>query len=350
MTSRAVYGDAIPNEFRKAIRHLRSGIASPAAARLITVGTDPIESELRKCERTWIEKGFRPQVIFVLGDWGFGKTHLRMLLVDSLRQQRIPFVHDNVDGKAGSLAHLHRTVPRWMESIQMGEHTGLRSAVECEINDRPRISAWCAKRNSSFAQNISQATAGREWAWSLAAGHQYQFPDYSYNHAKALELLEEFASMLASVSKCGIVLMLDEAENLSRQHDVRGRRKTYDTLWKLGSQRHLLSVVFVTERFFIQVEEDNQRGTREGWRLWTAEARGFVSGIDSIPVVKPPRLNASLAGALIDKIADVYGKAFQCAIPPGLKERVLDIWHQTATRSVRFLVRIAIDALDRHEL
>jgi hypothetical protein len=347
MTSRTVHdAKALPNEFRKAIRHLRSGVPSPAAARLITVGTDTVEHDLRKRENAWIESGFRPQMAFVLGDWGFGKTHLRMLLVDSFLQRGIPFVQDSVDGKTGSLAHLHRAVPRWMESIQVGDHTGLRPAIEAERQHQRSIRSWCAKRKSAFSNNLMRAIDGREWAWSLAAGHQFQFPDYSYNHSKALEILEDFASLLASLSKAGIVLMLDEAENVSRQHDIRGRRKTYDTLWKLAGQRHLLSFVFVTERFFQQIEEDKQRGTREGWSSWTTEAKDFVTKSDSIPIAKPPRLNSALAGALVDRIVDVYRAAFRCSPPEGLKEEILDAWHRTATRSVRLLVRISIDALD----
>jgi hypothetical protein len=80
--------------------------------------------------------GFRPRMAFVLGDWGFGKTHLRLLLIDSFLQRGIPFVHDNVDGKCGSLAHLHRAVPRWMESIQVGTHTGLTKVGGCRRTKR----------------------------------------------------------------------------------------------------------------------------------------------------------------------------------------------------------------------
>lgn len=347
MTSKEVDDNVSLNEFRKAIRHLRAGVPSPAAARLITVGTDVVEHELRKRERNWVESGFRPQLTFVLGDWGFGKSHLRMLLVDSFLRRRIPFVHDNVDGKCGSLAHLHRTVPRWMESIQVGAYTGLRSIVEGELTDLRRIGSWCAKRGSLFSRNLMSAISGSEWAWSLAAGHQYQFPDYSYNHLKALEILGEFASLLASMSNGGIILLLDEAENVSRQHDIRGRRKTYDTLQKFASQRQLFSIVFVTERFFHQIEEDRQRGIGEGWSLWTAEAKGFVVNIGTIPISKPPRINAALASALVDRIVEVYSEAYRCSMSQGVRESVLGVWHQTASKSVRLLVRIAIDALDR---
>jgi hypothetical protein len=350
MNTRALPGHQSPNEFRKAIRHLRSGVAPPAAARLITVGTDVVENELRKRENLWLGKKALPQMAFILGDWGFGKTHLQLLLADSFLTRGVPFLRDNVDGKSGSLAHLHRTVPRWMESLQLGSHTGLRAITEGELKDLNRIRNWCANRQSSFSKNLVWALNGLEWAWSLAAGHQYQSPDYAHNHLKALEILEDFASLLAHFTKGGVVLLLDEAENVSRQHDIRGRRKTYDALGRLSCQRHVLSLVFVTDRFFEQIKEDRDRGARERWNSWTPEARNFLEQLGSIPVSKPPRFNAVLAKALVDRIAEVYCQAFDCPVPNGLCERVLAAWNQTATKSVRLLVRLAIDALDRSAL
>src|SRR4051794_20781930 len=117
-----------PNEFRKAIRHLRSGVPSPLAARMVTVATNGVEDELGRYETAWrVGSATGPNMTFISGDWGFGKTHLRMLLVDSFLRRSTPFIHDHIDGKAGSLAHLHRTVPRWMESLQVGPHVGIRS-------------------------------------------------------------------------------------------------------------------------------------------------------------------------------------------------------------------------------
>jgi hypothetical protein len=337
-----------PNEFRKAIRHLRSGVPSPSAARMVTVATNGVEDELGRHETAWRGgAATEPNMIFISADWGFGKTHLRMLLVDSFLRRGTPFIHDHIDGKAGSLAHLHRTVPRWMESLQVGPYFGIRSVIEDALSDLPKIRQWCWKRKTSFAQDLNRAVDGREWAWNAVAGHQYQFPDYSYYHLKALEILTDTAALMAGFSKGGIVLLLDEAENISRQHDVRGRRKTYDTLGRLARERHLFSIVFVTDRFFAQVQDDMQRGLREGWALWPEDARRFLAAVPSVPVAKPPRLNEVLAKVLVSKIAQVYSKGFDFHVPAGFEEVVLAAWNKTATRSVRLLVRIAIDALDR---
>ena len=76
-----------------------------------------------------------------------------MLLVATFLRRRIPFVYDNVDGKTGSLAHLHRTVPRWMESVQAGTHRGIRSIME-ELADRQGIDTWCKHRKSTFSKHL----------------------------------------------------------------------------------------------------------------------------------------------------------------------------------------------------
>lgn len=336
------------NEFRKAIRHLRSGVPSPSAARMVTAGTEAVEAQLSKYEEAWrAGLAVAPNMTFISADWGFGKTHLRMLLVDSLVRGNTPFISDHIDGRVGSLAHLHRSVPRWMEALQIGPHVGIRAAIECALNDVPKIRNWCWKRKTSFAQDLNRAVDGREWAWNLVAGHQYQFPDYAYYHMKAFEILGDTATLMAAFSKGGIVLLLDEAENVTRQHDIRGRRKTYATLGRLASEKHLFSIAFVTERFFGQVKDDMQRGVSEGWVLWPEEARAFLASISSIPVTRPPHLNGVQAKAIVNKITDAYAKAFGCRAPAGFQDLVLAAWGQTATRSVRLLVRITIDALDR---
>jgi hypothetical protein len=283
----------------------------------------------------------------VNADWGFGKTHLQMLLVETFLRRQIPFVYDNVDGKSGSLAHLHRTVPRWMESIQSGTYRGIRSIAEGELSDRRCIDTWCRHRGSSFSKHLVSALDGREWEWNLVVGHQYQFPDYSYNHAKGLEILEDFASLLSGLSMGGIVLMLDEAENVTREHDIRGRKKAYETLQKLSQSRNLFIIVFITERFFQQIDDDRRRGIAAAWDLWTPDAKHFVTGIERVPIARPPQITASLANAIVDRIIDVYSQAFHCHVAQQIKERVLELWRQTATKSVRLLVRIAIDTLDR---
>jgi hypothetical protein len=162
-----------------------------------------------------------------------------------------------------------------------------------------------------------------------------------------MEIIEDFASLLSGLSLGGIVLMLDEAENVTREHDIRGRKKSYETVQKLSQSRNLFLIVFVTDRFFRQIEDDRKRGMEMGWNLWSPEARHFVTEIDHFPIAKPPQITASLADAIVDRIIDVYSRAFHCYVAQHIKDRVLSVWRQTATKSTRLLVRLTVDTLDR---
>lgn len=331
---------------RRAIRHLRCGSASPVAARLITTGTEGIESELFRHIEHWSNGRSSRNMVLVAADWGFGKTHVRMLLTDSFLNHQIPFIHDQVDGKAGSLAHLHRAVPRWMESLQRGSYVGLRTVIETGFANSSRIRNWCLHNQTEFSRHILAAMNGRDWSWALAAGHQYQFPDYSQYHFRSFDLLRSAADLFRSCESKGICLLLDEAENISRQHDIRGRRKSYDTLNRLLSDRNLFSVVFVTDRFFDQVAVDRERGMRERWLPWSDHARRFLSSCSELPLTSPPAVTPALAKRLVEKVQSTYASAFRMPVPRGLTETILETWKRTSTRSVRLLVRLTIEALD----
>ncbi|MFX0142101.1 MAG: BREX system ATP-binding domain-containing protein, partial [Candidatus Hodarchaeota archaeon] len=58
-------------------------------------------------QREWI-------VLGIHGDWGSGKSHLQMLFKERAGRDGIALIQDCIDGRAGSLAHIHRCVPRWL--------------------------------------------------------------------------------------------------------------------------------------------------------------------------------------------------------------------------------------------
>jgi hypothetical protein len=59
----------------------------------------------------------------------------------------------------------------------------------------------------------------------------------------------------------GLVLLLDEAENIDKQYDIRGRRKSYETLARMTRHPYMLPVVFVTDRLLYQVEQDYKQAS-----------------------------------------------------------------------------------------
>jgi hypothetical protein len=105
---------------------------------------------------------------------------------------------------------------------------------------------------------------------------------------------------------------------------------------------NLFVVLFVTERFFSQVAEDEEKARYEGWN--TGMSAAFFRLIKSASVLEPPNLDIPLALTLLRKITDTYVTAYGAGT---LDENgVLSTWRLTATQSPRLLVRQAVHALD----
>jgi hypothetical protein len=330
---------------RRVLQVLRSGTTSCRAAKAISVGTASIQQELYSRTDSLFQDGTRGEMVVIAADWGFGKSHMRMLLSSHLKDRGIPFLHECIDARAASLSHIHRSVPRWLERIQFGRTTGLRDALNNGILPTERALEWAAKNYSDFAFGLRSALGGYEWGWLRALGHLYRSPDYPYQHLKAWSLVESVATFLNKMNCGGLVLLLDEAENIDKQYDIRGRRKSYDTLARMARHPHILPVVFVTDRLLYQVEQDHKQGAADGWYNWSAEAKWFVGHFRGLQPLRPPQMNDGLAKELVSSIGALYQTAYpsSSSLSPGL---VLKHWRRTPTRSTRLLVRLTINELD----
>lgn len=330
---------------RRILQVLRSGTTSCLAARALSVGTARIEQELYSKADALLGDGTKGDMIVIAGDWGFGKSHMRMLLSSHLSERRIPFIHECIDARAASLSHVHRAVSRWLERIQFGRTIGLRDALENGNLSREQALGWASRNRSDFAYGLRSALAGVEWGWLLALGHLYRAPDYPYQHPKAWALFESVANFLAAMNCGGLVVLLDEAENIDKQYDIRGRRKSYDTLGRMARHPNILPVLFVTDRLLYQIEQDHQQGTYDGWANWTTEAKWFTTRFREIEPIRPPRLTDKLAEQLVTSIESLYRTAYPSSskLPA---DDVLEHWRRTPTRSTRLLVRLTINELD----
>jgi hypothetical protein len=330
---------------RRILQVLRSGTTSCRAAKALSVGTARIEQQMYSRSDSLLGDGTKGEMVVIAADWGFGKSHMRMLLSNHLSEQGIPFLHDCIDARAASLSHIHRSVPRWLERIQFGRTIGLRDALNNGRLSTEQALEWAAKNYSDFAYGLRAALNGYEWGWLRALGHLYRSPDYPYQHLKAWTLVESVATFLHKMNCGGLVLLLDEAENIDKQFDIRGRRKSYETLARITRHPHILPVVFVTDRLLHLIEEDHQLGLGHGWDNWSADAKWFVNHFRALEPLRPPRLSDRLAEELVTRIGHLYGSAYT-AFPEPLGPAVLRHWHQTPTRSIRLLVRLTINEFD----
>lgn len=330
---------------RRVLHVLRSGSTSSRTAKAVTVGTARLEEDLLKRTESLFQEGVKGEMVVIAADWGFGKSHMRMLLSGHLSERGIPFVHECIDARGSSLSHVHRSVPRWLEHIQFRQTLGLRDALNNGSISTERALDWAGHNHSDFAFGLRAALGGREWGWLQALGHLYRSPDYSYQHPKAWALVESVATFLHKMNCGGLVVLLDEAENIDKQYDIRGRRKSYETLTRMMKHPYILPVVFVTDRLLYQVGEDFNHGQQASWWKWTPDAKWFVTRFQELEPISPPQLTDGLARELVANIESLYSRAYHSS-SDGLTEPVLDHWRRTSTRSIRLLVRLTVNELD----
>jgi hypothetical protein len=332
---------------RSIIRTLRAGVPGPAASRAITVGTATIEARISELFSDLVNLKTRAGMLLIEADWGFGKSHVQMLCLDEIEKRRVPSGYERIDGRGSSLAHIHRMVPRLLSGLRFTTANGLMAAVEQGVIGREEALEWCNGHTGTFAENLRLALHGNARGWLAALGLRFAMPDYPYQHPRAMDLLLSAADMLRHVGHHGLVLLLDEVENLNQQYDIRGRRKSYDTLGQLMAHGTIVPILFVTRRFVEQLEADKQRGEWTSWRDWTGRARWFVESLSQIELLRPPVINDGLAKELVQKLGLLHDSAYGDGVAlSSVTKNVLRMWRETSTRSVRLLVRLAVNAFD----
>jgi hypothetical protein len=199
---------------------------------------------------------------------------------------------------------------------------------------------------SDFARGLTAALQGNEAGWLRALGHNYRMPDYNYQHPKSLRLFESAASFLHETGHGGLVLLLDEAKNIDKQHSISGRRKSYETLDEFVRHPHILPVLFVTDRLFYQIDNDYGIGRARRWENWTVSARSFVKRMHVIDPIRPPRMTDEDAKTIVAKIVQLYRTAYPSFDREFLRDSIVRHWKRTPTRSTRLLVRLVVNELD----
>jgi hypothetical protein len=334
-----------PNDARRIVRTLRAGAVDAVAARAITVGTSSIEAKFSSLLDAFAaaRKG---GVLLVEGDWGAGKSHLSMLLRGEIEKRSLPWIRGLVDGRGGSLSHIHRNLSTWMEGIRFGQVRGLPDALGHGLLNADAAAAWASGESSPFARGLSLGLNGATSGWLLSLGHLYATPDSSYQHPKALALLQDCARFLTSVASAGLVLLLDEVENVAREHDIRGRRRCYETLGLLGQDANVFMVLFVTPLFGRQCSEDLRRAEGQWWTGWPGASRWFLTNMAGFQRVRIPPLTPMGAHELVGKIVDVHTAAYGNPSQDVDTDAVLHQWNSTITKSTRLLVRMVVQQLD----
>lgn len=334
------------NQSRRIVRTLRSGTVTTSSALAISVGTENTRNLLKQHLRDFAAKVTSQRLIFVQGDWGTGKSHMRVLCEHAIQDSALAVIKHCVDGRTGSLAHAHRCIPQWLNECRFGTIMGFPAALDYGWFNRSQVDAWCRSNWSPFAQGLRLVLDGYSSGWLVALGHIYTYPDYSYQREKALSVFQSAATFLRDTTNTGLVLLLDELENVSRQWDIRGRRKSYDTLQRFIANPDVFVIGFVTERFFDQIRQDCVWGAARNWDGWTSAARYFVQNLQQYPMIPTVALSERMAAGIITKISHIYAEAYGGGLSDSDSTQLLNQWKRTPTRSIRLLVRQTISKLD----
>jgi hypothetical protein len=334
------------NDCRRIVRTLRSGVVTRASVEAVSVGTDKISREISERLAGVASHGVSQRLVLIRGDWGTGKSHIRMLCEALIRQHKLPYINHSVDGQRGSLAHIHRCIPRWLNECSIGDIKGLPAALEYEF-DVDQARRWCAQSSTTFANGLSMALQGWPSGWLLALGHMYTYPDSSYQREKALAIFHSAVEFIQSSANAGVVILLDELENVGRQWDIRGRRKSYEMLERLSNHPGIFVIAFVTDRFFDQVQRDDDAAQMNRWAGWTEDAKRFTRSINQLPVYSTPSFSDTSATELVTRISNVYAGGYGNVLTEPMIDALVREWKLTATKSVRLLVRSAVSALDQ---
>jgi hypothetical protein len=335
------------DDARRIVRTLRQGTVSPESASAISVGTEEIRDTISDSLKRFEEAGSDGCALLVEGDWGSGKSHVSMLCRAVLARRNLAWIFDAVDGRGSSLSHVNRCVPNWLENIRIGSSLGLRGALENGIVDRLKLTSWAVKHPNDLGSGLLAALSGYEGGWLRATGHLCAMPDDSRQRTRAVALVISTAEIVKHLGFGGVVLVLDEVENIIREWDVRGRRRAYDTLAAFAECKAIKLVLLVTPRFMSQLDIDISRSSVE--REWSDRARAFMKAAASGPRLVVPTLSKQKAGELLKRIHEIYCAAVARGVASSLDEyggRVHRVWTTTATQSTRLLVRLAVHHLD----
>jgi hypothetical protein len=154
------------------------------------------------------------------------------------------------------------------------------------------------------------------------------------------------AELLNFCGHGGLTLLFDEAENIDKQFDIRGRKKSYDTLWQFVQHPNIIPILFVTRRLHTQIATDIELGRVHDWNNWTQNAKSFVLSFENFETLRPPRFTDQMAYSLIGKIENLYSTANGKALTKLATETILSYWKKTPTQTIRLLLRMTINELD----
>lgn len=358
---------------REAIEALRAGTVPRAHASLYTVGRERYLQALVGDFNFIAAGGYK--VRFVVGDWGFGKTHLLALHGEAALANGFAVSHVELNAREAPLeksevitaAIIRSTVfpqgKTFEDYLRKWEH-------DAELRDRPEIERWLRDSAPSLEfrallREVLATSSSGTGAWDAVADAARWLtggePSPMLSRATGIrgalkprvapEILSSFLTYLRASGCPGLILLLDEAEAITSLTAATRREEANQMLKRLlDNPEHRVGweVVFATTRRFV---DDPKRGARSYPALWerirsASPSRTFNQRATMLEL--DPLTNVELM-VLGGYLRDLHAAAYRWE--PGLGS---DDFDQIATaaygdgesRPPRRFVRAVVEVLD----
>jgi hypothetical protein len=346
---------------KAAIRRLRAGVVPSWALDRISVGYEEVR-HLIESAVVAILQGQQAHPIFVLGEWGTGKTHLLSFVLNSATALGVPTARVNLNAAGAPLNYPQRFYPSFAESLQHESNLGLQRVLSHLLTNRDgrdRAEAfsrtpaaadigWCLRQLCGQVDGLLSPVDEANPAWYILCGGDICWADYAYKRDIAIARLKALAALFHELGLGGIVLVFDEAETIDQLWNIKSRLSAYSVLGKLLSAPHLWCVLGVTERFGRTVQMDLDRGCLEHSSV-TDVATTFLRTWkqNCYPMMAPPSIGAKQARRLGDRIYDLYVEAYgPASVGRDCLDGIVDSWRNNPAQNPRRLIRLIVEKLD----
>lgn len=343
---------------RASIRRLRSGVVPFQDVDRLSVGYDGIRQTVGDSLSALAAKG-RCGPVFVLGEWGTGKSHMLEFVRAAAALRRMAQVKIDLNARDAPLNHPQRFYPWIAESVSFGERRGLRSIIEDAylnpaVRDRLLQFAWAptSRTLGTALQTIvlESVRSGSDClsddaSWNLVMGAD--LPWSSGKRIIALDRLGCVARLLRCIGAGGLVAVFDEVETIDQLWSRPSRLGAYDTLATVCTLDAIWAVFGITRRFDQTITRDLERGIL-GY-TGTRPSGDFLRHWRDrrYRVIEPPQLTDDAAVELARLVREAYASAYAVGFD-GEKDTDLALaaWRTNPGRNPRNLIRAIIDALD----
>lgn len=345
---------------RAILRSLRAGIVPGSILEELSVGHDGFKKLIEK--RTYdLRRGSDARPLFILGEWGTGKTHLLSLACRIAERQTLASALVSLNARSMALSRPQLIYPAIARNLRVnGRTVGLLELLAEVTSDRvatEKVISFTRRGLGDRAFLSALATACRMESgktadgWdedrtrSVLLGGDVAWSDYSYKREIAIQRIRTLTELLYTLGFGGLLLALDEVETFTQLYGAPSRRVALETLGSLLSVPRLLCVLGITERFGSMISEDLERGALDD-RMGAVAA--FVGDWQrrNFDIAPTPSIGPSDARKVADRIAKLHSEAYGSTAESGFSQRVVLEWSRNPFRNFRRLIRLSVHALD----